>query len=338
MACSGGIRLSAVVVFLGSAFAILSGGFAVLGSLAASNARPGTPVPIDFRSVAIGVAIFYLAFGGWGIASGIGLLHTRHWARVSMLVFACLLLLFSLPTAVMMSVIRLPETSDPNLPANFRALMKLAVEMVFGLMAALGGFWLYFFNKRSVKAQFLGVRPASQGMVADVSAEKPKGRPLSITIIAWYLLIASGLSPLLLLFSRTVLHGQTMPVCFLGFFIFRRSAILVLVVWMAAQFVAAIGLLKLRNWGRVTCLWLQVLGIVNLVLTFAVPANRVRYQKIVETMYPQFPQTFSFSALTWMVIVCTAPILLVVLWFLVTQKRVFLDSPEGIRRATPGLT
>jgi len=26
----------------------------------------------------------------------------------------------------------------------------------YGLLAALGGFWLYFFNKKSVKAQFPG--------------------------------------------------------------------------------------------------------------------------------------------------------------------------------------
>ena len=53
MARSGGITFSAVVVFLGSAFTILSGGFAVLGSFMASHAGLGTSVPIDFRFIAI---------------------------------------------------------------------------------------------------------------------------------------------------------------------------------------------------------------------------------------------------------------------------------------------
>jgi hypothetical protein len=330
MARSGGITFSAVVVFLGSVFAILSGGFAVLGSLTASNAGLRTPAPIDFRYVAIVMAIFYLGFGGWGVASGIGLIKTRQWARISMLVFACLLFLFSLPMVLVMAVIRLPETNDPNLPPNFTAMMRVGMDTVFGLIAALGGFWLYFFNKKSVKEQFGGARPAGQEMAADLSAEKSNARPLSITIIGWYLLIASGLSPLFLLLSRTLLHGQPMPLCFLGFFVFGRSAILILVVWMAAQFVAAVGLLKLRNWGRVVTIWLQVLGIANLVLTFGLPANRVRYQQIMET--------FSFSPQAWIGAVASAPILLVVLWFLITQKTAFLDSEEGTHHPTPDFT
>jgi hypothetical protein len=330
MARSGGITFSAVVVFLGSAFAILCGAFAVLGSLIASHAGLGTAAPMDFRYIAMVEAVFYFGFGGWGIASGIGLINTRQWARVSMLVFACLLLLFSLPTVLVIAFVRLPEPSNPNLPANFMAMMRIGMAIVFGLIAALGGFWLYFFNKKNVKAQFLSARPAGEAMVAGLSAQRSSARPLSITIIGWYLLITSGVTLLSLLFSRSFFHGQSIPLCFLGFFVFGRSAVLILVVWMTAQLVAAVGLLKLRNWGRVVTIWLQVLGIANLVLTFGPPANRVRFQQIMETMiasmHPGLPQTFSFSLPAWIGIVASAPIVLVVLWFLITQKRAFLDS------------
>jgi hypothetical protein len=38
------------------------------------------------------------------------------------------------------------------------------------------------------------------------------------------------------------------PLYFLGFFFFARSASLILIVWITAQIVAAMGLLKLKNW------------------------------------------------------------------------------------------
>jgi hypothetical protein len=330
MARSGGITFSAVVVFLGSSLAILFGAFAVLGSLIASHAGLGTAAPMDFRYVAIIEAIFYLGFGGWGIASGIGLINTKEWARISMLVFACLLLLFSGPPALVIAFVRLPQPGDPNLPANFMAMMRVGTVIFLGLIAALGVCWLYFFNKKSVKAQFLAARPADEGTVADFSHESSSARPLSITIIGWYLLIASGSSPLFLLFARSFFHGQSMPLCFLGYFVFGRSAILILVVSAAAQFAAAIGLLTLRNWGRVVTIWLQVLTMANLMLTFGPPANRARYQQIMETMissmHPEMPRTFSFSVSPWIGIVAGSPIVLAVLWFLITQKRAFLES------------
>jgi hypothetical protein len=291
MARSGGITFSAVVVLLGSVFAILCGGIAVLGSIMASTAALATSAPMDFRYIAIAEAIFYVGFGGWGIASGVGLINTRQWARISMLVFAGLLLLFSLPACLAFAIIRFPESGDPNLPANFMAMIRVGMAMVFALIAALGGFWLYFFNKKSVKEQFLGPQPAGEGMVADLSGARPKARPVSILIIGWYLLISSGFTPLALLFSRSFFRSQPMPLCFLGFFAFGRTAILILLVWMAAQFVAAVGLLKLKNWGRVVTIWLQVLSMANLVLAFGPPANRVRYQQnmeaIVASMYPR---------------------------------------------------
>jgi hypothetical protein len=330
MARSGGVTFSAVVVFLGSALTILSGGFAVLGSLIASHTGLGTSAPIDFRFIAIFEAIFYLGFGAWGIASGIGLINTRQWARISMLAFSGILIAFSLPVVLVFAAARFPQSSDPNLPANFMAIMRVSMAAIFGLIAALGGFWLYFFNKKSVKAQFLAALPAGEEMVPDSSGRRRTVRPVSITIIGWFLVIASGLTPLFLLFSLGFFHGQSLPFSFFGFFVFGRRATLITVAWVAAQFVAAVGLLKLRNWGRVVTIWLQVLGIANSLLTFGLPANRVRFQQIMATMMasmnPGLPQTFSPPL--WIGVVASAPIVFIVLWFLFREKRAFLVSAQ----------
>ncbi|HEY4710276.1 MAG TPA: hypothetical protein VIH46_08910 [Candidatus Acidoferrales bacterium] len=328
MARSGGITFSAVVVFLGSAFTILCGGFAVLGSFIASHSELGTSAPIDFRFVAIFEAIFYLGFGVWGIASGIGLIKTRQWARISMLAFSGILILFSLPVVLVIAAARFPQSSDPSLPANFMVIMRVSMAAIFVLIAALGGFWLYFFNKKSVKAQFLGALSPGEEIVPDSSGRRPTARPMSITIIGWFLLIASGLTSLFVLFFRGFFPGQSIPFSFFGFFLFGRRAILTIVAWMAAQFVAAVGLLKLRNWGRVVTIWLQVLGIANSLLTFGLPANRVRFQQIMETMMastnPRLPQPFSPPV--WIGVVASAPIVFVFLWFLFREKRAFLVS------------
>ena len=233
MARSGGITFSAAIVFIGSAFTILFGALAVLGLVISSNANRATDVPRFLGYFAIAEMIIFWGFGGWGIASGVGLIKTRQWARISMLVFAAILLLISLPVAVLSAFVRFPAASNPNLPANFVGMIRTGLVMFYGLLAALGGFWLYFFNKRSVKAQFLGELSAGT-MRADLNGAK-RSRPLSITVIAWFLLIGSGMIPLLLPLWRAFSPGQLMPLCMLGIFFFGWNAFLVLSIFAAAQ-------------------------------------------------------------------------------------------------------
>lgn len=83
MARSAGITVSAVVVFIGSAFTILFGAVMVAGSLFMPNSSRLPNVPGNFGYVLIAEAVFFFAFGVWGIAAGVGLVNTRQWARIS---------------------------------------------------------------------------------------------------------------------------------------------------------------------------------------------------------------------------------------------------------------
>lgn len=121
-----------------------------------------------------------------------------------MLVFAVLLILFSLPAALVMAFIPLPNTSAPDLPSNFGSILRVGFVVFYGMFAALGGFWLYFFNRRSVKEQFEGNRPGVEVAVPGLPIATPDAkpaRPLSITIIGWFLLVGSALAPLSLLLA-----------------------------------------------------------------------------------------------------------------------------------------
>jgi hypothetical protein len=335
MARSVGITISAVVVFIGSALTLLFGGFAALGS-AIMSLHPAANMPPFVGYLAIVEAVFALGLSGWGIATGVGLLNAKEWARISMIVFAAILALFTVPTAFFMAFVPLPFPKDANLPANFALIMRIGISVFYGLLGALAIFWLYFFNRRSVKAQFQGKQPEASvlplvPLAAEIASAVPqpstRTRPLSITIIAWFLLVSAALTPLSLLYSRVVFRNVPMPFCFLGFFLFGRTATVVLLIWMAVQIAAAVGLLKLRNWALLTTIGLQLLGMVNVLLLVLVPANRARFQHTMDaamgSMMPQMPQPISFAFPVWIGMIASLPIFLVILWFLITRRQAF---------------
>jgi hypothetical protein len=346
MARSGGVTFSAVLVFIGSAFTLLTGMLAALGTLLASRVTPAAANMANFPSFmkyfAIVEAIFFLGFGGWGIASGVGLINTKEWARISMLVFGAILLVTALPAALVMAVMPLSGANNPNLPENFMLVMRLGIGSFYGLVGALGIFWLYFFNKKTVKAQFREMPQATDevygtvqtdlaGMsrVADVvgATEEEVSRPLSISIIAWFLLIGGAVCILCLPFAANFFPDHTIPFCFMGIFLTGRTALVVFFIWMAVQMVAAVGLLKLKEWGRLLGISLQVFGILNSLLTFGLPANRARFQQMMESMTASMTAPMSqpppFVLPAWYGIVGIFPILLV-LWFLIARKDAFV--------------
>lgn len=341
MARSAGITVSAVVVFIGSAFTLLFGALAALGSAMMSlHTAPSIAPHLGFVVVIV-EAVFALGLSGWGIATGVGLIQAKEWARISMIVFAALLALFTLPSALMMAFIPLPVPKDPNLPANFTLILRGGFVLFYGLLGALAIFWLYFFNRRSVKAQFQTKQAASEGSgpspseIGNTPALAGPARPLSITIIAWFLIVASAISPFSLWYMHAMFHGTPIPMFFIGFFVSGSPAILILLFWMAAQVIAAVGLLKLRNWARLATIGLQVLGVVNVLLVVGVPAHLARFQRImnsaVASMNLRTPQPLPAGFPVWIGMVASLPLFCVILWFLVTRKRAFLQYSSRLQ-------
>jgi hypothetical protein len=76
-----------------------------------------------------------------------------------------------------------------------------------------------------------------------------RARPLSITIIGWYLIIGSAFAVLSLVLTNALFARLKLPFFFLGVFLFGPGAYLLLMVWMAVQAGAAVGLLKLKRLG-----------------------------------------------------------------------------------------
>jgi hypothetical protein len=335
---SAGVTVSAVVVIVGSAFTILCGAMLLIGALFVSKFAPAANVPASLGVIVVIEAVMFFGFGGWGLGSGIGLIGLRQWARISLLVFAALLVLCSLPAAVMMAVIPLPAINDANVPTNFMSIMRIGTVLFYATFAALGGLWLYFFNRKSVKAQFQSRRGAAETPAAQLPLGTPvaahtasqRTRPVSITIIGWFMIVGSVLAPLTLLFDSAFFPAMQIPVYFLGLYFSGRSAYLVFVVWMAAQMAAGVGLLKLKNWGLFAAIGLQCLAVANLALLIGIPGSRARFQQIMNTMMasmnPRIPHTTPFAFPVWIGLASSIPILFVILWFLITRRHAFASA------------
>jgi len=348
MTRSTGITVSAVVVIIGSALTLLSAAMMVVGSVFALHATHAADAPVNLGYVLVIEAFTMFAFGAWGLASGIGLVKTKQWARISTLVYAAMLVFFSLPAAAIMAFMPLPNppsVNDTNSPFNIMLIVRVGGTLVYAMFAALGGYWLYFFNTQKVKTQFRAQQPSpeiGQSEVLVLPSAIPgvrlgpdhRARPLSVTIIGWYLIIGSAFAVLSLVLTNALFARLKLPFFFLGVFLFGPGAYLLLMVWMAVQAGAAVGLLKLKSWGLYTTIALQCLALLNMVMIAAVPANRVRFQQIMESFRfsatggmfnsaPRFPM--------WIGMLGSLPLIVVILFFLISQKKFFSsgDHPSS---------
>jgi hypothetical protein len=350
---SPGVTASAVVVIIGGVFTLFAGVATLLGSLFLSKATLPDRLPPHLGTFVAAEAVFIFGFGGWGLASGIGLLHRKQWARISLLIFAGILVFISLPAALLMAFIPLPTGDDPNLPANFAPILRVSLSLFYALFAVLGIFWLYFFNKRSIKLQFIAGAPLRASAVPSLLAPLgpavsfpqrdpfQQARPLSITLIAWFLLIGSALAPLGLITNHFLFPSMQMPLCFLGFFLFGPTATVILIAWMALQAAAAFAMLKLKPSGLFTTIALQCFGVLNLLLILT-PANRARFQQFMQSMLDSMnahtPYPVSFTFPLWLGVAVSLPAFATILFFLITRRHAFLAASRQFPSARPERT
>jgi len=319
---SGGVTASAVLVFIGSGLTLIAAAFSSLALLALRNA-PEQPAFVRYS--VIGVGVFEAAFAIWGILSGIGLLRLREWARISLLVFSGLALFCTAPALVIVPLMPIPQSSD--LPANFPIAMKLILEIVYAIPAAIGGWWLYYFNTRSVRDQFRGEAANATG----AETGGAPARPLSITIIGWIMLIGGGIS-LPLSFLR-------FPVLFGGFVLAGWSSFLYLFGWCAFQVVAGAGLLKLKRWAWMLAVCGLSFGLANALISVLIPGWQARFDEAMSLVrnrmgmpdaQPPLPIHFFF----WFGLAFGLLYVGVQLWFVAIHKKDFFPASESPARSS----
>jgi hypothetical protein len=322
-----GVTVSVIFVFIGSGLTLLLGGLMAVALLLTPQTPPQPPFMKYFLAVTV---CMEAAFAIWGIASGVGLLLLKQWARISMIVYCCILLFFTLPGMVF--VWFLPFPPPPGSPDNMAVVIKIAMSAFYGIFVAIAVAWLYFFNRKNVKDQFSP--PAASEDPSAPQAAQPTKRPLSISIIGWILVVTGVLA-----LPTPLLHA---PMFFLGFLVTGWGAGLFMLTWCVVQGIAGIGLLRLRSWGRLLAIGVFSFGLVNVAAIALIPGNLARFQQVnTETQARMqarmglptagVPTPFTpemMRSFMWFGAISGGLFVAIQLWFVVTRKDAFTEAAD----------
>src|SRR5262249_54651181 len=335
----------AILELIGSAGAVGIGALALLGMMAGGAAPPKgfSGPPIFFRAIMLLVPLIYILPGVWGIVTAIGLLQLKNWARISIIVLSVLLLAFGLIIGLSSSVFFLTKP-PPGMDRQEAAFVGVFMGMLAATLIGLGTWWLVFFNRAKVKAQFAAVPmlagfppgpvgypiqpsypvqpppPASSAPVVPQAPQRPQ-RPLSITIIAWLMLVGCLFLPI-----NLALH--TPASLFVWVLTGWRADGFFLIVMALLVFIG-IGLLRLNPYARLVGIGYFVFAILNSAVFFFAPGGRARMARMVEFQHSLFPGLQGASPqMDPMPLILVGGVIaflsaLVPLYFLITKKHAF---------------
>ncbi|HEV3202066.1 MAG TPA: hypothetical protein VGZ73_29410 [Bryobacteraceae bacterium] len=297
-----GIRVSAILTILGSAVMLLFAGLIVWTALRASRLETPVESPFPLKAMMVTLAVFFTAFSGWGIATAIGIFRRRGWARLSMIIFAVLLVGMGGSALVGILFIRIPETGNVS-PVTMQSI-RVGIAAFYGAMAVIGAWWLLLFNSSATKQYF-------------AELPEPGSRPLSIAIIGWYLLLcAVGTA------TGAILR---MPAILFGAAVTGWAALAVYTVFTAVEIYLGAGLLQLQESVRVASIVWFALMALNSVVTVALPGFASRMQ-IVQQALPAFlragQQQPPIEGTGGLILISTL-IVAVPIWFLVRRREAF---------------
>jgi len=207
---SASVTAAAVVAILSGLLLLMVCSIVFFGSLMMK--LPGTTpeLPPFARNAMLATQSFMLALSIFGIATGIGLIYLRNWARISVLIwggFSVFFGLIGIPIAFLTQFP--PNPNSPALPAESMQAVRCILLVIYGIPLLIGVWWLILFNRKTVKAQF-----ASRGESADQGLPRRPACPLPIAVLAWFY-VASVLNllflPLLSFHCRYSYSGAFFP-------------------------------------------------------------------------------------------------------------------------------
>ncbi len=302
-----GIRASAVVSVLGSLVTLLIGGITAVSALFASP-QDSVQEPIPLKPVLIASSLVLAAFSVWGIVTAIAILLRKRWSRISILVFAGFLTVMGVIGILMVPFFQIPDTQNAAASENPGAIIRIAMAAAYGVCAAIGIWWLVLFTRSRTKEYY-----RAQELPADP-------RPLSIRIIAWWLLITG-----LLVLPGSLLH---FPTVMFGAILTGWLATGVFAVLGAVQVLLGQGLLRMMEWARVGTIALIAVLAFSSIVTMVHPGYDEAMRRMLAAM-PSFNQNPALQRMPgpmWIFAVFGLAFLGVQLYFLVRRRTAFTAS------------
>ena len=243
------VRIAAVSILLLSALHIV---FWATLAIAAHSAAPATyPTNLLFP-----VSCVFSVAGLFGVMVGVGVFRARPWARIAALVIAALVLLFC-GFGILVLIMTLVGFSGPGLAVDIPAASKtysVSMGLAYLLIFLLAIWWVYVFSHKSTAAQF-----SSPTLTPTEGIPKKPSCPPPITLLAWIMIITSGLSAL----SWPFILGRIPTMLFTHVFSMTSSK----GIWAAniiLFLVCGIGLLKLQRWSYTGALALHTFWLVSM--------------------------------------------------------------------------
>lgn len=306
------ITASAVVAILGSIVTALFGAGMIYISVSPTfqAARAKQLDPSQLRGLMIAVTAFIEACAVWGIATAVGLVRLRGWARISIVVFAAILLVGASFAFIVSLTAPLPP--QPGVPAHFTTGFRTIMAVIYAIPICIAAWWLFLFNRQATKAIFANADPASASST----------RPVSISVIG-YLLIIGGVGSL-----YPVLAG--LPGFFAGGVFTGWSARIIYAIIGAAEFFAGTELLELRERGRLVAIGVCCVTLVNgLGVIFSpgaaqrfIALQSARFSEVAPRTVP--PHSWVMSG-AWVGLVALVP-----LWYLIRRKSAFRSTDDAV--------
>jgi MFS family permease len=315
---SAGITASAIIAILGSLgaflFAALMGLNAIVmsGSPVAASLPNQPPLPPIVLFTAM--AVLYCGLGAWGIASAVGLLMLKNWARRSFVIFGGLLVFLSvcLTAGSMVAAFVVAPATAPipaDVPRGLIAGVFLAVAVLGLVCLGIAIWWLVYFNRPAIKAAFMG----------EAAAQVPHPFPLTVTIIGWLLITGSALT--------AVNMFSPYPLLIFGMVLRGLPAGLALALIAAVGLTAGIGMLKKHVDAYSLAVGYFGFGVLNVLSYLVVPGALTRMQEVYrETQGNQtLPAAAANSIMAFAIFVGLVGTSLLLL-LLIRARRPFIDA------------
>jgi hypothetical protein len=288
---SASVTAAAVVAILSGLFVLLCCSAAFFMFLLAKLPGTASEFPPATRYMMLGTQAFMMCLSTFGVATGIGLLYLRKWARISVLIWGGLSVFFGvcgIPFAYLMLLS--PNPSAPTLPVEGMQAVRGILLVIYGTPFVIGVWWLILFNRKSVTTQFTG-----STLPADPNVPPKPACPLPIAVLAWFY-ISLVLNLLFLPFLPS--H---VPLFVFGYVLPGGTGKIVLIITSLVYLIVGVGLLKLKPWSYSLTIGLQLFwlasGIVT-ALTRSYVAVMESYMKEVQASFhlPETPpSTFNFA-------------------------------------------
>jgi len=302
-----GIRVSGVLAVLGSLGLLLLALLTLIGTLLAPP-RAGVAPAVPLAAIGMVTSSVFVLLSALGIWSAVALFRHRPWSRISFLVFAATLGLIGVSSFFIVLV--MPFPAQPDVSQTMMDNVRRSIALAYALLAAIGAWWLILFNLRSTK-EYFGQDPSAPST----------GRPMSVSVIGWYLLVSS-----LMMAAGAVIRW---PALLLGTVLTGWGAMAVYAALAALQILLGYGLLRLVERARLGAIGYFGFIALNSAICLAPPGLAARLEAVERQMPSLFPagvppQSAQMTAIFMAIGIAIA---IVPICFLVRRRAAFLDHP-----------